>query len=127
MKDNTRIEALRALHKSIERRITIPFEEFVEHLKPFEIHPIHDRGEIIGAVGTNGSEIHVGVTRTPEGAHIGELRSILSKIIMRYESATTSVMHDNLPGLAFCRRIGFEETHRDERGVHFELKEFGND
>ena len=126
MTDNSIIKALQALHKAIAHRTTMPFDEFVEHLRDFDIYPIRDRGEVIGAVMTRGNEIHLGVTRTPEGAHLRELRSILAGIIMRHGTAKTAVMHDNLPGIAFCRRIGFEETHMDERGVHFELKEFGN-
>src|SRR3990167_4393845 len=80
MTDNSIIEALRALHKAIAHRTTMPFDEFVEHLKDFDIYPIRDRGEVIGAVMTRGNEIHLGVTRTPEGAHLRELRSILAGI-----------------------------------------------
>ncbi len=126
MTDNSRIEALRALHESLAQRSSLPLEAFMEYLKDFDIHPVMDQDEIIGAVMTKGNEIHVGITRTPQGAHLRELRDILCGIIMRHGTARTAVMHDNIAGMEFCRRIGFEETHRDERGVHFELKEFGN-
>lgn len=126
MTDTSLIDALRALHQAIAQRTSLSFEEFVEQVRDFDIHPVRDQGEIIGAVMTRGNEIHLGVTRTPKGAHLGELRSILAGIIMRHGTARTSVMHGNHAGMVFCRRIGFEETGRNERGVHFELKEFGN-
>lgn len=115
--------ARRALYESVRKRTTMTFEEFSEATSRFLIVPVQDDGEVIGAVMVDANEIHVGVCRRPRGPHRGQLRQIMGPLIARYGSVRTGVAFDNQLGLGFCKRLGFVETHRDERGVYLECKE----
>jgi len=98
------------------------FEEFAEQIKDFELLPIEDAGELIGAVMVRENEIHVGLTKTPRACHRGDLRRILRPMFERYGEVRTAVLADNARGLRFCQRLGFEEVHHDERGVYLSCK-----
>ena len=114
--------ALAALYQSIKHRTTMTMDEFAHGIARFELNPIKDAGEVIGAVMIAENEIHVGLCRRPRTCHRGDLRRLLGALIARYGCARTAVRADNPAGLSFCKRLGFEEVHRDEVGVYLRCK-----
>lgn len=103
-----RLLAVRALYDSIGARATVPFNDFRQALDGWDVIPVVDQHEIIGAVVRLGHEIHAGMTRRPHGAARGLLRRTLADTIAEHGAATTKVLKDNPAGRAFCERLGFE-------------------
>lgn len=117
-----RTEALRAVYDSIAERVPASFEAFLIASEDHAVMPIIDDGEIIGAALVHGNGIHVGVKRRPKHAHRGEFRAILGNLL-RAGPVQSSVLIGNELGIEFCKRLGFEETHRDSVSVHLECRE----
>ena len=111
--------ALTALHECIEVRSGLTYEEFEKCVSGYEIIPISDNGEVIGAVMIKGAEIHVGMKRTPKGALRGVLRKVLDGVINKHGYVETMVMRDNIQGIRFCGRLGFMESGRDKLMVFY--------
>ncbi len=103
------------------------YAQFREMLKPYELIPIRDCGQVIGAVMKRQNEIHVGFCRRPKTSHRGDLRRIMLPIIQQYGEVVTGVRADNQIGLALCKRLGFVENRQDERGIHLSCKEMRHD
>lgn len=76
--------------------------------RDWEVIPIRDGNEIIGAIIRKFRELHVGVKRRPAGAHRALVRSVLVETIERYGFAETTVRTWNTSGIKFCRRMGFK-------------------
>jgi hypothetical protein len=118
-----REHALRAVYDAIKYRLPygVTFDQWIALFDDQSIHPIVDCGEIIGAAIVRKDEIHVGVKRKPRQCHRGMFRDILGGMLKNGPVKTT-VMFDNVAGLMFCKRLGFEETHRDSM-IHLVCKE----
>ena len=110
------------MHESIGDRADIAFEDFVTLMQGWEILPIHDGGEVIGAAMVNGNEVHVGLRRQPIAPHRREFREILGRLLRNGE-VVTRVQIGCEHGLQFCKRLGFEEFHRDERVIFLRCME----
>lgn len=121
MQDAT-ADALKAAHESIGERADIPFEDFRTLMDGWDVIPIRDSGEIIGAVMVNGNEVHVGLKRQPIAPHRRELREILGRLLRNGE-VFTRVQIGCEHGLQFCKRLGFDEFYRDERVIYLKCKE----
>jgi hypothetical protein len=86
------------------------------------ILPVEDDGEIIGAVLVEGQEVHLGIKRRPRMIHRGEIRTVL-RALFAGGPIKSRVANENVFGLEFCKRLGFEETHRDSVHTHLECRE----
>ncbi len=115
--------AQQALYRSIQHRTSLTMDEFLEGVCRFDLTPIEDAGEVIGAVMIDTNEIHIGMWRTPRTCQRSAIRRTLAALVARYGSARTAVKKDNQRGVAFCRRLGFKEVRRDEDGVYMECRE----
>ena len=116
-----RYEAMTALYASIAHRCPISMRAYVDQAVTmgFEVIPIRDGHEIIGAVLTKGAEVHLGVKRRPQHSQRRLIHEVLEPIIKRYGYAMTLVKHDNPAGRVFCRRLGFEAARSTEDATHY--------
>lgn len=116
--DANRKLAVRALHASLGQRAPCDLTQYAERLATWEVIPVIDGQEVIGAVIRQGPELHVGVTRTPGRSLRWLVHQVLAKTVAMHGHATTRVLKDNPAGLAFCRRLGFEVTSADNTQWH---------
>jgi len=91
------------------------FADFATATEFFQKTPVYLNGEVVGAILTNGPEIHACIL--PKGfkrwCSRGLIRDTLEKIIKQHGYATTSVEVGNEVGDAFVKRWGFELTGTD--------------
>lgn len=113
--DANRKLAVRALHASMGDRAPAPLAQFAELLAVWEVFPIVDRQEVIGAVIRRGNELHVGMTRVPRASARWLIRETLQKTIQLHGHARTTVMVGNTAGYRFCGRLGFYPV--DDNGM----------
>jgi hypothetical protein len=108
-----RLQAMMVLYESVKNRLDLSFDEFADALKDWDIVPLMQRKELIGAVMLKKNEIHVGYAEKPKASIILHIKQTLADIIKRFGSAITSVDSKNENGLNFCKRLGFvtTETH----------------
>lgn len=88
----------------------------------WDVVPLRDGEEIVGAVFMKGAELHVGVSRVPRASHRRLVREILCRTIERHGAATTQVRSMNVRGIAFCKRLGFEVVEESDGIVHLKCK-----
>ncbi|NYS10339.1 hypothetical protein PBR31_00030 [Xanthomonas phage PBR31] len=103
-------EAIRSLYQSVEARLPagFSFADFERAIADWEVIPVMEGGEVIGAVMVKGNELHVGFSR--QGACIrGEIKRIFKPLLQKFGELVTTVCADNKRGLSFCKRLGFEE------------------
>lgn len=81
-------------------------------IRDWEVFPVREKSEIVGAVIRVGTELHVGWKSQPAGSRRGLIRAVLLDTISRYGMARTKVRAFNLDGLEFCRRLGFVISHQ---------------
>jgi hypothetical protein len=105
----------------MQDRTDVSLKDFMEWTKQFDVHPVVDDGEVIGAAMVYGQEIHLGLTRTPKTPHRKEWREILGDLLNN-GPVITRVAPDCQQGIDFVTRLGFEETHRDSTTVFFEKR-----
>lgn len=115
--DANRKLAVRAVHASLGERARMPLTEYAELLASWEVIPIIDKSEVIGAVMRQGHEVHIGMTRTPTNIR-WLVWEALEKTIAFHGKVTTSVMDDNAAGLAFCKRLGFQPVELHDGAWH---------
>ena len=108
-----RLQSLAVLYESVKSRLNLSFDEFADSLKDWQIVPLMQRQELIGAVMLKRNEIHVGYLEKPKASIILHIKQTLADIIKRFGSAITTVDSKNEKGLNFCKRWGFvtTETH----------------
>lgn len=86
---------------------------YSQFLEGWDVIPIYEGNELIGAATRQGTELHVGFIR--QGSCIRRaIRETIGKILKEHGEVTTVVPLTNHKGLTFCRRLGFEvEDERD--------------
>jgi hypothetical protein len=113
LKQIERLQAMVILYESVKLRITISFEEFIDALKDWDVIPLMQSKELIGAVILKKNEIHVGYAKKPMASIILHIKKTLSNIIKQFGFAITTVDSKNEKGLIFCKRLGFVTTKTD--------------
>ena len=113
IKQVERLQAMVILYESVKLRITISFDEFVDALKDWDVVPLMQKHELIGAVILKKNEIHVGYAKKPMASIILHIKKTLSNIIKQFGFAITTVDSKNEKGLIFCKRLGFVTTKTD--------------
>jgi hypothetical protein len=102
-------EALKLVYQSISDRYKISFEDFELLMQGWEVIPLEQNGELLGAVITKGPELHVGYGIKPQGSIMKHIKATLVKLIDKYGFAVTTVESEYAKGLRFCKRLGFVE------------------
>jgi len=106
-----------ALYQSVEHRINISFEQFVESLKDWTPIGLYENGELIGCVIQKENEVHIGYKNKPKASIRKHLKETLKKVIDEYGYAITYVAEDNIEGLKFCKRLGFYELNKEHSKI----------
>ena len=96
-------------------------ETLVSELENWNIVPVIERGEIIGAFAIKGNELHVGSKR-PSASTRRVLREVFRGIIAEHGAVSTTVMEDNVRGYDMCLRAGFTEVSRGEGVIKLTCK-----
>ena len=115
-------QALKMLFLSVKDRLNCSFDEFADAIKDWEIIPLLQADEVIGAVMKQENEIHVGYGKRPTGSILKHIKKTLLDIIAQYGFAITKVTSDNKKGLSFCKRLGFVETSQHENIVYMKCE-----
>jgi hypothetical protein len=115
-------KALKMLFLSVKDRLNCSFDEFVAAMQGWEIIPLLQADEVIGAVMKQENEIHVGYGVKPTGSILKHIKKTLLEIIQQYGFAVTKVTSDNAKGLSFCKRLGFVETSQQENIVYMKCE-----
>ncbi|MGE5650944.1 MAG: hypothetical protein ACM34A_12175 [Bacillota bacterium] len=110
--------ALRVLYESVKARVGVDFEHFSKSLDGWNITPLEQDGELIGAFIERDGEIHVGYGSKPKGSIVKHINETLRRLVDEMGAVTTKVSEQNIAGLRFCKRLGFIETMRDS-GIVF--------
>lgn len=100
-------EALRLAYESARGRLDgVTFEQFVEAVADFEVHPAHARGRLCGAVLVRGREMHVEVLPWARGQWFNRQHAaLISRVIETHGEATTTATTEE--GRRFVERLGF--------------------
>ena len=112
------------VYNSIEDRISLPKDEFIEQLKAWELKPVELDGMLTAVVMVKDNEVHVAVREGFKGKWMKRgsvIRGILAPILAEYGEIVTSVSYGNEAGRAFVERIGFVPnsiTYRLEKLTH---------
>ena len=114
---------MRAMYESTpeEHRGGITWEQFVLLFNDYEFDPIMDGDEVVGAVMSKGSEVHVGTLRTPHGAR-GVMRRVIKRVIHKHGEIKAVVPIRCAEYAERLKRFGFTESGRDDKIIHLELK-----
>lgn len=115
-------QALEMLFLSVKDRMNCDFQTFVDAIKSWEIVPLSQKNEVIGAVMTKENEIHVGYGKKPCGSILKHIKNTLLKIIKKYGFAVTIVSSANQKGLEFCKRLGFVEIKQDNDKIYMKCE-----
>lgn len=115
-------QALEMLFLSIKDRLNCDFQTFVNAIKDWEIVPLAQKDEIIGAVMRKDNEVHIGYGKKPLGSILKHLRKNLIEVIEKYGFAVTVVASSNQRGLEFCKRLGFVETEKDNDKIYMKCE-----
>lgn len=107
-----RDQAISMLYESVKDRLTISLNDFNKCLIDWEIIPLRQNNEVIGAIMQKGTELHIGYGKPSKASIRGHLMA-LKNVIDKYGYATTSVLKDNPKGLNFCKRLGFIELAQE--------------
>jgi hypothetical protein len=110
-------ELFEALYKSVEKRISISFDDFVRSLKDWTPIGLYENGELIGCVIQKENEVHIGYMQKPKASIKKHLKETLKKVIDEYGYAITYVAEENAEGLKFCKRLGFYELNREHSKI----------
>ena len=108
-----RKEALTQLYKSVADRLTIDCDTYINALNDWEVWPLIQNNEILGAVIVKENELHIGYGTKPKGSIRRHIREPLAYVLNKYGHAITYVQKDNKLGLNFCKRLGFVELSTD--------------
>lgn len=102
-----RDDALLLAYQSAAPRLGgMTFPAFAAALSSFEVHPVHARGRLCGAVLVHGKEIHACVMPWARGRWFGRAEAaLLNRVIDEYGEATTSATTEQ--GREFVERLGF--------------------
>jgi hypothetical protein len=114
-------EALKLVHQSISDRYKISFEDFEKVMDGWDIIPLEQNGELLGAVITKGPELHVGYGIKPQGSIIKHIKATLQKLIEKYGYAITTVENNHPVGLQFCKRLGFYEIKEENSKIYLKI------
>lgn len=107
-----RDQAIFMLYESVKDRLPMDLQTFNKCLVDWNIVPLHQNDEIIGAVMQKENELHIGYGKKSKASIRGHLM-ILKKVIEEYGFAITAVSKDNPKGLNFCKRLGFVELAQE--------------
>ena len=98
--------------------MTVPEDRFHGMLDGWEIIPVVESGETIGAVIRKGAELHIGVTRTPLASYRRQIREVVRDTIAVNGYIVTAVRKDNRNGINFCVRLGFRVVKETEEAFY---------
>lgn len=115
-------QALEMLFLSVKDRMNCDFQTFVNAIKDWEIVPLAQKNEVIGAVMKKENEIHVGYGKKPCGSILKHIKNTLLEIIKQYGFAVTIVSPSNQKGLEFCKRLGFVETETNNDKIYMKCE-----
>jgi hypothetical protein len=114
-------KALKLVHQSISDRYSIAFEDFEKVMDGWDIIPLEQNGQLLGAVITKGAELHVGYGIKPQGSIIKHIKATLVKLIEKYGYAVTTVENNYPVGLQFCKRLGFYEIKEENSKIYLKI------
>lgn len=92
--------------------------EFEKFLNSWDIVPVVDNEEIIGAVMRKDDELHLGLRRPPSSSARAVIRKTLVDTINKHGHAVTKLLRNHPAEENFCRRLGFVVTHEANNLVH---------
>ena len=98
------------VYNSIEERISLPKDEFMEQLKEWELKPVELDGVLTAVVMVKDNEVHVAVREGYKGRWMKRgsvIRGILAPILDKYGEIVTRAEFDNFESRAFIERLGF--------------------
>lgn len=89
-------------------------------LKGWEIIPIYEGSELIGTAIRKDTELHVGFVK--QGHCIRkDIKRTIGTILKEEGFVTTIVRSNNLKGLRFCERLGFEREWEQDGLIFLKL------
>lgn len=91
------------------------FAQFEAAFQGWTAIPIMRNGELIGGTLIHGNELHTGCVKSPGVVMRGHLREVMATMPRPIK---TAVAVDNVAGLKFCQRIGFQEVARANGIIH---------
>lgn len=116
-------EHAKQAYESVAKRRPMAYEEFIAHAKEWECVPLTVDGKPVGALLTNGPEIHACVN---DGFGLWATKPVYKRfrrVIKDHGRALTSVAYGNTIGDAFVKRLGFKETRRASGVVYYEVRD----
>ena len=113
-----REQALSMLYESVKDRVRMARDEFAAVFDGWNVYPLTQRGEVIGAFVECAGEVHVGYGVKPAGSILRQIKGIFTPLLKEQGELRTKVDEANARGLEFCRRLGFQEVRR-EGGIVF--------
>ena len=120
--DLLKINALTVLYESVKNRISINLYDFLICMHDWNVVPLYEDNEIIGAVIIKGTEIHVGYAIKPTVSVLKHIKQSLALVLKDHGFATTQVLESNLSGLRFCKRLGFEITKQENSQIYMKCE-----
>jgi len=119
---DSRKQAIAMLYESVKTRVNMSSDLFENSLKDWDVVPLEQKNEIIGAVILKKNEIHVGYGKKPTASIIQHIRKTLANIINQFGLAITIIDSKNEKGLNFCQRLGFVITKINGGLVHMKCE-----
>lgn len=116
-------EHAKQAHESVNKRYAIKYTDFLRHFGGWECMPLNVEGKPVGALLTNGPEIHACVN---DGFGLWATKPVYQRfrqVIKENGLALTSIVEGNTIGEAFVKRLGFKETSRANGVVKFEVRD----
>lgn len=102
------LAVIKAYEATAPRMPGVTLQQFAQSLADAVFHPVHVRGECVGAVVVKGCEIHACVLPAFKGQWFGKKHlAILAAVLKKYGVACTKATTDE--GIAFVRRLGFRQ------------------
>ena len=102
----------------------LTWEQFCTVFADCEFEAITDNGEMIGGVMYRGSEVHLGVLRSPQGCVARKIfRHIVTKVMNRYGVVTALIPLRCAEYAEKLKRFGFVEQSRDDIKIELTMEE----
>lgn len=105
-------DAIEAVYLSVKDTLDVTLEGCKAALSHWDVVPLTESGEVVGAIVKKGNEIHVGYKRCPGASLRSHIRKVFNEELRAHGALVTSVRESNDRGLRFCRRMGFAEVER---------------
>lgn len=118
-----RDQAVEAMWQGLEHRWPGTRSDFDRMISQHIVIPTRDQDEIVGGVMIRGNEIHVSYSRAPRTASMRTyIKIIIQGLLDQYGLIRTRVMTNNLHGIKFCQRLGFEITKQTPTVTHMSCR-----